>query len=246
MTSVEVHQSDANAVNWGAELASIDEARVRITNATGTAFAYCKVTAVTGPTSSVYTLTVTVLFSVGTFTNAESVAVSLERDRAKGTTFPSGPQTYDRFLRTDRGIEYFYDGTRWLSLQEYDFGAGQQVSAGATGITASPSTVVRWAVRSDYELWLTRWVVHSRVLTTNNGSNNWTVALTYQVANATATTITSFGTSADTAGNLTNHDQAINAALNTSAEGVSTTVTINAGAPGGIFAPSQLLYRLIG
>lgn len=38
---------------------------------------------------------------------------------ARGTSFPGSPANGDRFLRTDRNIEYFYDGTgtRWLSTQ---------------------------------------------------------------------------------------------------------------------------------
>lgn len=35
----------------------------------------------------------------------------------EGTAFPVSPTTGDRFYRTDRNIEYFYDGTRWLSTQ---------------------------------------------------------------------------------------------------------------------------------
>lgn len=34
---------------------------------------------------------------------------------AVGTSFPGSPTTGDRFFRTDRNIEYVYDGTRWLS-----------------------------------------------------------------------------------------------------------------------------------
>ena len=32
------------------------------------------------------------------------------------TAFPSSPNTYDRVFRRDRGMEYFHDGTRWLSV----------------------------------------------------------------------------------------------------------------------------------
>lgn len=36
---------------------------------------------------------------------------------ASGTVFPGSPANGDRFWRSDRNIEYFYDGTRWLSTQ---------------------------------------------------------------------------------------------------------------------------------
>jgi hypothetical protein len=34
-----------------------------------------------------------------------------------GTSFPGSPASGDHFYRTDRNIQYFYDGTRWLSTQ---------------------------------------------------------------------------------------------------------------------------------
>jgi hypothetical protein len=35
---------------------------------------------------------------------------------ASGNSFPGSPNLYDRFYRTDRGIDYYYDGARWLSM----------------------------------------------------------------------------------------------------------------------------------
>lgn len=34
-----------------------------------------------------------------------------------GSSFPVAPLTGDKFWRTDRNIEYYYDGTRWLSFE---------------------------------------------------------------------------------------------------------------------------------
>lgn len=41
--------------------------------------------------------------------------------RSGGTAFPGSPATGDRFFRTDRGMEFFYDGTRWLTTQIYEY-----------------------------------------------------------------------------------------------------------------------------
>lgn len=35
-----------------------------------------------------------------------------------GAAFPTSPATNDFFHRTDRGITYYYDGTRWVSVFE--------------------------------------------------------------------------------------------------------------------------------
>ena len=42
----------------------------------------------------------------------------------QGTAFPGSPATSDRFYRTDLGMEFLYNGTRWLSVQLFrgDFG----------------------------------------------------------------------------------------------------------------------------
>lgn len=36
----------------------------------------------------------------------------------EGSSFPGSPATGDKFYRTDRNILYFYDGTRWLTVDE--------------------------------------------------------------------------------------------------------------------------------
>lgn len=36
-----------------------------------------------------------------------------------GTSFPGSPSTNDLFHRTDHNLVYYYDGTRWLSLNLY-------------------------------------------------------------------------------------------------------------------------------
>jgi hypothetical protein len=49
--------------------------------------------------------------------NSRKITAANARIYMKGgdTAFPGSPATGDKFYRTDRSIEYFYDGTRWLS-----------------------------------------------------------------------------------------------------------------------------------
>lgn len=49
---------------------------------------------------------------------AGSIA-NLAISTATGTSFPVSPATNDRYFRTDRNIEYVWDGTRWLSTHLY-------------------------------------------------------------------------------------------------------------------------------
>lgn len=49
-----------------------------------------------------------------------------------GAAFPSSPATNDFFHRTDRGITYYYDGTRWLSTTPLVLAFPQGVIQSAT------------------------------------------------------------------------------------------------------------------
>jgi len=46
-----------------------------------------------------------------------TLSVSSTGGVLSGTSFPISPASGDVFRRTDRSIEYYYDGTRWLSTQ---------------------------------------------------------------------------------------------------------------------------------
>lgn len=39
--------------------------------------------------------------------------------RGGGSSFPGSPATNDRYFRTDLGMEFYYDGTRWVSMNLY-------------------------------------------------------------------------------------------------------------------------------
>lgn len=162
----------------------------------------------------------------------------------EGTAFPGSPTADDLFYRTDRNLIYFYDGTRWLTIHEYDMGVGHVSAAGAFAATA---TAGRHPVRQDFGIYLTRWAVVSFVSTTNNGTNFWTVELQRRDTSNTGTAIDSFstGTGPDAADTWVNHDQVIDAVLDSSARELQVvwTKTLN---PGTILAPGTILYRLIG
>lgn len=159
-----------------------------------------------------------------------------------GTSFPGSPATNDLFYRTDRHLLYFYDGTQWLTVQQYEVGIGgqQNVYPVAAGVS-----MVWWPVRQDYGIYLERWVCTTFVSTTNNGSNNWTILLDRFSTTNLQTNITSFSTSADTASNWISHSQVINAVLNSSARAIRVGSN-KIGSPGTMYALSTLVYRLIG
>lgn len=50
-----------------------------------------------------------------------------------GTSFPGSPATNQRYFRTDLGFEYYYDGTRWLSVQLFDLTLAIRTAAALSG-----------------------------------------------------------------------------------------------------------------
>jgi hypothetical protein len=55
----------------------------------------------------------------GQVTSATTVVVSGGSGLASGTSFPGSPSSGALFFRTDRGLIYYYDGARWLTVNEY-------------------------------------------------------------------------------------------------------------------------------
>jgi hypothetical protein len=161
---------------------------------------------------------------------------------SSGTSFPGSPSNNDIFYRTDRDLLYFYDGTRWLTVNEYDMGPGWVDTAAALSGT---NTLARWPVRQDYGMYLTRWSAVTFQTNGTPGTNFMTVVLARLDAANAANTEGSFTTNADTASNWVNHDQALNVVLNSSARSIRSVAT-ESGAVTGFICAETLHYRLIG
>lgn len=124
-----------------------------------------------------------------------------------GVAFPGSPTTGQRFFRTDHGMEFFYDGTRWLTTQVFQMA------------WSSPEAVMPWSVTNsrfrgrlrgphDLDCYILYWRVRTTVTTTNSGSAFWTVRL---VKNSDNSNIASFTTGSDTVAASTDHTTAVNA-----------------------------------
>lgn len=89
-----------------------------------------------------------------------------------GTSFPGSPATGLRFYRTDRKIEYFYDGTRWLSTQLFTLALQNSASATATFAT---DIINPWA--SVYAIYVTDFAYMSRQTAGTTSANYFTCVL---------------------------------------------------------------------
>lgn len=133
-----------------------------------------------------------------------------------GSSFPGSPATDTLCYRTDRDLLYYYDGTRWLTVQVYSIELKHEDSGFTWPLTASGSPTHRGIPQvpnATFDTWLLTWETVSTVLTTNNGTNFWTGNL-HKYDNAGGdTTIATFATSADAANGVIAKSVAINALL---------------------------------
>lgn len=135
---------------------------------------------------------------------------------ARGTVFPGAPSTDDQFYRTDRNILYFFNGTRWLTANQY---VVQMNTYSAFPANKSSTTNALFGGMPGfvptYDFWMEEMRFASYVATTNNSSNYWVCDLYKITAPSTSTNIVSSTTAADTANTWTQHVQPINALLGT-------------------------------
>jgi hypothetical protein len=160
-----------------------------------------------------------------------------------GTSFPGSPATNDLFNRTDRGYIYYYDGTRWVTSQE--FGHSLAVLDVLEPVSATNPLLFGSIDLGANGAWITRHVTITFASGTNNGSNFWTAQLNKRDgAGATTSVGGSFNTSADSANTWTRHDTTVGASITT---GLTWALSITkTSAPSTIYATCTVYYRLIG
>ena len=93
-----------------------------------------------------------------------------------GTAFPSGPSTNDHFFRADLGMDFFYDGTRWLCSCLHQLPVPNEV----TNISANDSDIARTsfpALAGAANIWWEDMFVGFNVVggTALSASHKWTI-----------------------------------------------------------------------
>jgi hypothetical protein len=160
-----------------------------------------------------------------------------------GTSFPASPSTNDLYFRTDRGILYFYDGTRWLSLTLYQ----RPMPPSITGAISTNTTAERGPSISDFaSIYVVEWHALATVNSTNNASNYWTYTLRRVTAAGVGNTLATVNTSADSAGQFTAHAATGINTVVTSSDPMFDTQTTKTGSPGTTQVWSVVFYRLVG
>lgn len=183
---------------------------------------------------------VDVVFTVAPGTDEYRVVVIAAGGTGSGTAFPGSPATGTRFYRSDLSMEFFYDGTRWLSTTLYS--QPLQLADALLPAAANASLLRGSTWHNDYDLWLVSYHAFTFVVTTNDGTKFWTIALKRQPTN---NNITSFTTAADTASTHTGHKGTIAALLGTGEVEMEATVT-KTSTPGNLYLTMNVDYRIVG
>lgn len=161
-----------------------------------------------------------------------------------GTAFPTGAAIGDTFLRTDRLLLYFYDGTRWLTINEYTL-PWSRIDAiyGLQPFSTSPVTPFEGVVNDRYDIFVTRVIQMVRVESgLNDAANYWNI-------------LTRLGRVVDTIDIHTwdSRTFVVGAAnyldvdINTQYEGRTIRMRLaKTGSPGPITLDSSVLFRFVG
>lgn len=160
----------------------------------------------------------------------------------EGTSFPGSPLTGEKFYRTDRLIEYYYDGTRWLSTQLY-------TAASTFNVTEQASTSSHWANPwyNLYQLYFERAMFATRNEAATPASNYFALSLTYNQHGGTGSTSLASGqsTQGETVNEFRNHSyNSINTVL--PLDTVSITFTITETGAASTRVTGTFVYRLVG
>jgi hypothetical protein len=157
---------------------------------------------------------------------------------AAGTAFPTSPAAGDVFFRTDLGWWCYWDGTRWLTAHELVYATATVIDTNNGNTNAVPA-------RGDYAPYITRVALTRLVLTTNNGSNFWTIVVRGVNGSVGATTtLRTQSTAADAANAYTVNDAAPATATPANRAGFDIAYT-KSGTPGSLIAQATIHTRLI-
>lgn len=159
-------------------------------------------------------------------------------DWNSGTGFPTAA-TGDRYWRTDLRMEFFYDGTRWLSTALFEHFLGQM-----TGITAT-SAEVYTAVRPDAaDMWLEDLITAMNAASGLSGSAYWTVEC-YSYDDASGSLRASTNNTSLTNAQWYRRATAIDALLGSSVDAFSVRA-VKTSTPGAFTGGAMVTYRIVG
>lgn len=171
-----------------------------------------------------------------------TLSVSSAGGILSGTSFPVSPTTGDVFRRTDRQIEYYYNGTRWLSTQIFTLSQDCQGALVPSTATFSIFSVNPWW--NLYDMWLEEWSLTTLNALATPASNYFTCELFRRDGSTSASISTPISTQNDAQNTYIGHRQTLGVLLDKTNEAFQVACT-ETGAQS-LTALSVVTYRLVG
>ena len=153
---------------------------------------------------------------------------------SSGTSMPGSPGTNDRVTRTDLGMDFYYDGTRWLSTTLYTLSIATQIAVDPVSVSSTKRAPFPSLTLDIYviDFWAATFVA-----STNDGSKYWTIAL--NTPSSTLSTIS------NTPSTLVVESASVNTLLANTNGWVQVDIT-KVSTPGTLHSTPVISYRLIG
>ena len=165
---------------------------------------------------------------------------------SSGTSFPGSPTDNDLFYRTDLecGLyRYESTGTKWLCSVLHEVPWTTRTAVGS-GLTVTTTSWLNGPTLGDAgDMWLVDFSADIFVLTTNNGSDYWQMALQKLDAANSATLVTTLSTVSNTPSNWIKEKNDIDAALTGSAHVIFRVDLTRVNSGGSIIAAPLLTYH---
>lgn len=164
-----------------------------------------------------------------------------------GTSFPATPATGDRYWRSDLGMEFYYDGTRWLSTQLFTLPApgiplaGISASAGFTRSVAPPLL----GGSDAYLVSVSCGFIVASGGTALSGSHKWEIVITKRFTGGSTDFVTvtiNSGNSNEWRSSTTSVGALMNSG--TTHHEIDTTA-VKTGSPGNLTGSISLNYRIV-
>jgi hypothetical protein len=156
-----------------------------------------------------------------------------------GTSFPGTPATNTLCFRTDRGILYFYNGTRWLSVHLYEHYLGQ--AAGISATTQYHTTV--WT--ATYDVWVEDLIATMYCGSGLSGSAYWTLEVYHPDGASSGSVIASVNNTSGTNAEWVRKAATIDALMGTGVDDIYLQA-LKTSTPGSLYFGAMYLYRLVG
>ncbi len=165
----------------------------------------------------------------------------------EGTSFPGSPSTDDKYYRTDRNLLYFYDGTRWLTVQQYTIACpavGTPAPRSASGASVCFGVP---ALAPTYDFWAETFYWSSQLAgTTGDGSKYWQVLITTYTGVTQATLATGDTIADGASANIFSHATAIGALIGASADLFAVDIVKVTTPPNITIYAASVVGRLVG